>query len=132
MNEYLRPWKLCTFSIGLMFLIAGALYYKTSDWDVGVSLIMGILTYATAPWVIRVLKFCQWRRFPLALFAYWLTVDGSYIAYNACLGHPVGVELRKVNFFASSLLYVLCGWLWLPQKSLRELLSELAATMHAK
>ena len=42
--------------------------------------------------------------------------------YNAQMGHPVGVELRCANFFASSLLYLLCGLLWLPRMTLRELL----------
>ena len=59
------------------------------------------------------------------MLAYWFTVDGSYMAYNACLGHPVGMDLRRANLFASSLLYLLCGCLWLPRMSLRELLLAL-------
>ena len=125
MSEYLRPWKLATFAIGLALLIAGSFYFKTSDWDVGISLIMGILAYITAPWVLRVVKSLQWRSLPGAIIAYWFTVDGSYVAYNACFGHPVSAELRWINFFASSLLYLLCGCLWLPQMSLREMLLQL-------
>ena len=128
MREYLRPWKLATFAAGLALLIAGAFYYRTSDWDVGISLIMGTLTYITAPWALGVVKSFQWRLFPGVLLAYWLTVDGSYTAYNACLGHPVSANLRWANFFASSLLYLLCGWLWLPRVSLRKFLSELTST----
>ena len=129
MNEYFRPWKLLTFAIGLALLILGAFHYKTYDWDVGVSLIMGTLAYVTAPWAMRAVKSHQWRMFPGVLLAYWFTVDGSYAAYNAWMGHPVDPELRKANFFASSLLYLLCGWLWLPRKSLRNVLEELAAAL---
>jgi len=132
MNEYLRPWKLITFTIGIALLIAGTFYYNTFDWDVGISLIMGTLTYITAPWVIHVIKSRRWSLFPIAFLAYWITIDGSYTAYNVWLGHPVSANLRSANFFASSLLYLLCGWLWLPRMSLREFLSELAVTMHLR
>lgn len=127
-REYLRPWKLTTFALGLALLIAGAFYYKAPDWDVGISLIMGTLAYVTAPWALRIVKSRHWRRFPLAVLAFWLTVDGSYVIYNACIGHPVGRNLRLANFFASSLLYMLCGWLWLPEMNLREFLSALRAS----
>jgi len=132
MSEYFRPWKLTTFGVGLALLITGAFYYNTSDWDIGISLIMGTLAYITAPWALRVVKSLQWKLFPLALLAYWFSVDGSYTVYNTCLGHPVGTDLRQANFLASSLLYLLCGWLWLPQMSLREFLSELLVTIHLR
>lgn len=47
-NEYLRPWKLLTFSAGLGMLIGGSYFYRFSDWDVGVSIVMAGLTYLTA------------------------------------------------------------------------------------
>lgn len=121
MNEYFRPWKLGTLGIGLGLLIAGAFYYKQPDWDVGVSLVMGLLTYLTAPWGIRAVKAGRWKLFPLVLLAYWVSVDGSYTFYNAWVGRPVWPELRLANFFASSLLYLLCGFIWLPEMPLREL-----------
>jgi hypothetical protein len=37
-REYLRPWKLSTFAIGLSLLIAGSFYYQTPDWDIGISI----------------------------------------------------------------------------------------------
>ena len=122
MNEYLRPWKLVTFAAGLGLLIAGAFYFRAPDWDVGISVIMGTLAYVTAPWALRVAMSRRWRLVPAALFAWWLTVDGSYTAYNAWRDCPIGPALRWANFFTSSLLYLLCGWLWLPRMSLRELL----------
>ncbi len=129
MREYLRPWKLASFGAGLALLIAGSRYFKASDWDIGISLIMGTLTYITAPWVLRVVKTMQWKLFPAAILAYWFTVDTSYTVYNACLGHPVGIDLRRANFFASSLMYLLCGWLWLPRTNLKGFLLELASAV---
>ena len=122
MKEYFRPWKLGSLAIGLALLIAGAYYFKQPDWDAGISLIMGILTYITAPWALRTVKALKWKLFPLAILAYWVSVDGSYMFYNAYMGHPVSVELRWANFLASSLLYLLCGCIWLPQMTMRELL----------
>lgn len=121
MAEFIRPWKVFTFAIGLTLLIVGSFYWDTYDWDVGISLIMGLLAYLTAPWALSVVRERRWRLLPAALIAYWLTVDGSYTAYNAWKGHPVSVELRHANFFASTALYAICGLLWSPRMSLREL-----------
>jgi len=132
MKELLRPWKLVSFAAGLAVLIAGAFYFKSYEWDVGVSLIMGLLTYLTAPWALRILRSSRWRMLPAAIFFYWFTVDGSYVAYNALLGHPVSTDLRCANFFASTLLYFLCGWLWLPQMNLKEILLKLAIATHVR
>ena len=126
--EYLRPWKLFTLAIGLALLVLGAFHYNQPDWDVGISFVMGLLTYFTAPWGMLVLKAKRWKLLPLVLLAYWFTVDGSYVLYNAWVGRPVWPELRVANFFASSLLYLLCGLIWLPRMTLREgFLSAVAA-----
>jgi len=128
MREYLRPWKLFTLSIGLALLALGAFHYNQPDWDVGISFVMGLLAYFTAPWGIIVFKAKRWKLLPLALLAYWFTVDGSYVLYNAWVGRPVWPELRVANFFASSLLYLLCGLIWLPRMTLSEVfLSAVAA-----
>lgn len=50
--ELLRPWKLATFGAGLSWLLYGAVCYGICDWDVGISLIMGGVTYAFAPWSV--------------------------------------------------------------------------------
>ena len=39
MNELLRPWKLLSFTIGMAWLIYGALNYGISDWDVGIGIV---------------------------------------------------------------------------------------------
>ena len=129
MREYLRPWKLFTLAIGLALLVLGAFHYNQPDWDVGISFAMGLLAYFTAPWGIRVIKARRWKLLPLALLAFWFTVDGSYVLYNSWVGRPVWPELRAANFFASSLLYLLCGFIWLPRMTFREVLSSAAAAI---
>lgn len=126
-QEYVRPWKLITLGIGLTALIIGAFYYKQPDWDVGVSLVMGLLTYLTAPWGLRVFKLKRWGLMPVAILFYWLSVDWSYVQYNVAVGRPVSAELRQANLFASSLLYLLCGFIWSPQMTFREVASSLAS-----
>lgn len=124
MREYLRPWKLITFAIGVGLLIAGAFHYEVPDWDVPISLIMATLTYLTAPWSLRVLLERRWKAAPAALFFTWFTVDGCYWLYWR-YQNPVALDLmRDANFFASLALYGMCGVLWLYRGSLRELLQN--------
>lgn len=105
----LRPWKLTTLAIGLALLIAGAFYYQFQDWDIGISLIMGIMAYVFAPWSVRALIARQWSKLPLVLFLYWLAVDGVYVGYNELLGRWY---VREANFWCSTTLYWLCGVIW--------------------
>jgi hypothetical protein len=44
MQEFLRPWKLITLTIGIAILIFGAYYEQSPDWDVGISILMAALT----------------------------------------------------------------------------------------
>jgi len=115
LQELVRPWKLFSLAIGLAWLIYGALNYNISDWDVGISLIMALLSYITAPWACRVLLGVAQGRFNVvsicgALFSYWFTVDGVYVIYHALMGNET---YRWENFLASSCLYALCGMAWL-------------------
>ena len=48
MTEYLRPWKLVALGCGMAILFAGAVWPGIPDWDIGVSVLMGLLAYATA------------------------------------------------------------------------------------
>ena len=122
-TEYLRPWKLSTFGVGMAWLFWGALHEGAADWDLGISVLMGTLTYLTAPVAARILMARQWHRMPLALAAYWLSVDGCYRAYWQ-LVNPDVLALREANFYASSCLYWLCGFIWLHRGPLRDLLTE--------
>jgi hypothetical protein len=131
MNEYLRPWKLVTFTIGLALLIVGAIYDQAIDWDIPISLIMAVSTYLTAPWSLRVVLERRWRQFPLMLLATWFSVDGCYWLYWREMKPAVLEIMRSANFPASLALYGLCGAIWLYRGSVRELLAKIRESMHS-
>lgn len=61
----------------------------------------------------------QWPLwFTAALGVAWAVVDGSYVAYNKTMQHPM---LRVENARASAALYFLAGVVWLYRGSLRQL-----------
>lgn len=133
-RELIRPWKLVTFGVGMAWLIYGALNYGISDWNLGDSLIMGGLTYVTAPGCVRVILLSArdrphyWPlRILLALAVAWAVVDGSYLLYNSLSHHEM---YRLANFYASTPLYFLAGFLWLPRASLKELATQLRRELH--
>ena len=118
--EYKRPWKLFTLFVGLLLLVAGSFYYQAPDWDIPISFIMAVLTYLTAGWSMRVLVRRQWRNFPLMLFFTWFCVDGCYTIYWY-FKDPAALEMmRSANFFASLVLYGMCGLIWYYQGNLRK------------
>jgi len=128
-KELKRPWKLTTFSLGMGWLIYGALYQHISDWDIGISLLMGGLTYLFAPWSVAAiaaavrLRGKAWLlKILVALFLAWLTVDGVYVAYHSLRGN---VMFRLENFYTSSALYFLAGILWAYRGSLRDLFHDI-------
>ncbi len=120
--EYLRPWKLATFAIGLGLLLIGADYEAAPDWDYPISFVMATMAYLTAPWSVQVIRDRRWRWIPLALLWYYLTVDGSYWLYWQCV-KPGALIMRDANFHASTCLYWLCGFIWLHRGPLRTALS---------
>ena len=104
-HELARPWKLATFALGMAWLFYGAVMYGIADWDVGVSVVMGLLTYLCAPWTVYVLgSACLfrprhwWVHACVALMVAVLVVDTSYLAYHGIAGNPV---YRDANFRAS-------------------------------
>ena len=130
-SELVRPWKLLSFGVGMAWLLYGAHSYGISDWDVGISLIMGGLTYLCAPWSVRVTLHCLryrprfWGLWILAaLFVAWIVVDGVYVLYHTAIGNQM---LRLENFYASSALYFLAGAIWLYSGTLRDFLSNVRA-----
>ncbi len=129
--ELVRPWKLLSFGVGMTWLLYGARNYGISDWDVGISLIMGGFTYLCAPWSVRVTLHCLRHRprfwglwIAAALFVAWIVVDGVYVLYHTIMGNQM---LRLENFYASSALYFLAGAIWLYSGSLRDFLSNVRA-----
>jgi len=129
--ELVRPWKFFSFAVGIAWLIYGASNYGISDWDVGISLIMGGLTYLCAPWSVRVTLHCVRYRphysglwIAAAIFVAWIVVDGVYVLYHTAMGNQM---YRLENFYASAALYFLAGTIWLYSGSLRELLRNIGA-----
>ncbi|MEW5944268.1 MAG: hypothetical protein AB1710_10550 [Pseudomonadota bacterium] len=123
MRAYLQPWKLATFAVGMAWLFWGAWAGIAPDWDYGISLIMGLWAYVTAPWAVRVFWRRAWRLMPLALLAGYLGVDGWYWLYWS-LTDPAALFMRSANAPASTTLYRLAGFVWLHNGTLRELVGK--------
>lgn len=128
MTEILRPWKLVTLGIGVALLVAGSFYYQAPDWDIPISFMMAGLTYVTASWSVGVIRDRRWKMIPLAVFCYWLSVDGCYWLYWS-LTNPDALDMRAANFFASTCLYWLCGFIWLYQGSMRDLIASVRSQL---
>ena len=127
--ETYRPWKLFTFIVGMIFLFYGALNFEIPDWDIGISILMGSLTYLCAPWTVRTILHSLLNRprfwllwIVIALFVSWIAVDGVYVLYHTTVGN---IMLRRDNFFISFPSYLILGFLWLYAGSLRELMGNI-------
>ena len=134
--ELARPWKLATFAIAMALLLYGAIEFGIGDWDVGVTLIMGTLTYVTAPSVVRTLIRILRERPPgwlpatiAASSIAWFVIDGVYLAYHSLAGNPI---YREDNFRASTPIYFMAGLFWLYRGSVRELLDNVRALRGSK
>jgi hypothetical protein len=123
----MHAWKLATLALGIGILIAGAAIEQLPDWDVGVSVLMAVLTYLTAPFFIRTIYRQQWRMLPLAVFLAWLSIDGSYCLYSEAMGH---IYVREANAIASTPLYLIMGFVWLWDGTLTELFHSICALRH--
>lgn len=126
--ELLRPWKLVTFGVSMAWLIYGGLCYGICDWDVGVSLIMGGLTYVCAPWSVLViyqavrLRQRHWQlHVAAALVLAVAIVDWVYWLYHTAMGNTM---LRWENFKVSMALYFICGIGWCYRGTVREFFAE--------
>ena len=129
--EMARPWKLSSFMIGMAWLLHGALNYGISDWDIGISILMGGFTYVCAPWSVSVILVCvrDRPRFWLlwimaALLVALAVVDWLYVAYHTAMGNQM---FRLENFYASSAFYFLAGAIWLYRGSFQEFVANLRA-----
>ena len=128
-RELRRPWKLATFAIGMLWLIYGAVCYDICDWDVGISIVMGGLTYIFAPWSVTTI-YCSLRLRPsawplrviAALIPAIFAVDWAYWLYHSAVGNKM---LRWENFKVSMALYFICGLIWCYRGSVRDFVTEL-------
>ncbi|MDP2681704.1 MAG: hypothetical protein Q8P28_02705 [Deltaproteobacteria bacterium] len=127
-SELRRPWKLATFGIGMLWLLYGAVYYDICDWDVGISLIMGGLTYVFAPWsVITIYNSIRFRphawplRVVAALVPAMFAVDWVYWLYHSAVGNQM---LRWENLKVSMALYFICWIVWCYRGSLTDIVRE--------
>lgn len=121
-TELLRPWKLVSLAVGVALMLVGSIHYQISDWDLGISVIMPLLTYLTSPWVVRVIAGLHFRYLLLALFWSWFTIDGVYWFYHTHVGNEL---LRWENLLTSTPIYLGMGCFWLPRASLHEILALL-------
>ncbi len=128
-KELARPWKFISFCIAMSWLLYGALNYDIMDWDVGVTIIMGVLTYLMAPWsVYIILSAIRFRpkfwyvQVISALIAALFVVDWVYMAYHTIVGNQT---LREANFYASMPLYFLAGTFWVYRGSLNDFIENI-------
>lgn len=130
-SELLRPWKLASFCMGMLWLFYGAVCYDICDWDIGISIVMGGLTYVCAPWSVTTIynsiRFRP-RAWPVRVVAAFMpamfAVDWSYWLYHTAVGNRM---LRWENFKVSMALYFICGILWCHQGALRDVVRDFRA-----
>ena len=127
--ELARPWKLFSFCLAMSWLFYGALNYDIGDWDVGITILMGVLTYLMAPWsVYIILSAIRYRprywylHIIAALIAGLFVVDWVYMLYHTIVGNQT---YREANFYASAPLYFIAGSVWLYRGSLKELVANI-------
>jgi hypothetical protein len=128
-RELTRPWKLITFCIAMSWLLYGALFFDIADWDVGVTFLMGGLTYLMAPWsVYIILSAIRYRpkywllHIMAALLVGFFVVDWVYMAYHEWAGNQT---FRVANFRAPSPLYLMAGVVWLYRGSMKDIFENL-------
>jgi len=126
--ELIRPWKLLSFCIAMSLLLYGAVNYEIRDWDVGITILMGVLTYLMAPWsVYIILSAIRYRarywyiHIIAALMAGLFVVDWVYMLYHYIVGNQT---YREANFYASTPLYFMAGAFWLYRGTLKEFVAN--------
>lgn len=112
----LKPWRAATGAIAVAFLVLAAPYAGDPTWDGQVGLLMGLPTFATAPWSIATLWRVARRRLPrshawVAVCAWMLSASWGYDLYNL-LRHGHYPASWAANLAASSVLYAAAGLCW--------------------
>jgi hypothetical protein len=130
MTEYLRPWKLATLAVGIAILLIVGHIEQLDDWTPGVSVIMALAAYLTAPWAVRVFIERRWGMMPFAFLTGWFSVEVLYAFFQFHRVPPaVFAALVNANRLPSTCLYLLCGFIWLYRGSFKDLVSEARAAL---
>lgn len=64
----------------------------------------------------------------LAVFYYWLSVDGCYWLYWS-ITNPDALDMRPANFFASDVPLLAVWIIWLYQGSMRDLIASVRSQL---
>ena len=113
MTNSFRVWNLATLFLGIAVLIVGGRYVQAPDWDAGVSVVMALATYITAPWCMRQVFDLKWRSWWLVALGAWFAVDGCYTTYWAFVD-PDALVMRDIQWKTSICLWAICGLIWMP------------------
>lgn len=123
-----------SFCLAISWLFYGELNYSIGDWDVGITILMGVLTYLMAPWsVYIILSAVRYRprywylHITAALIAGLFVVDWVYMLYHTIVGNQT---YREANFYASAPLYFIAGSVWLYRGSLRDLVANIKKLLY--
>jgi hypothetical protein len=110
------PWRLVTFVLATFSLAVIAPYTGDPTWDYWDASLMGVLTFATAPWVMGCVH-RAWRRqarlaeIYVAVIAWMTSASWSYDLY-VLLRDGIYPASAVANIVASSVLYVAAGLFW--------------------
>jgi NhaP-type Na+/H+ or K+/H+ antiporter len=105
-------WKNVTFLIGLFLLLVGATIWDYPDWDYNISFIMALFTYFSATYAFDAFVLRQYKKWPMAIFLTWWTVDGCYSVYWFLVNPTTLEQMRGGNAPLSLALFLTCGLLW--------------------
>ena len=112
-RELLAPRRLASLVFGLGLLIAGSVFLPSMDWNVPLCFVMGIPAYVLAPWTFRQFWYLRWKWMPCALFAFWVSVDGTYSLYWWLLrGADFLPQFRLANLEYCTPIFALAGFIW--------------------
>ena len=127
-QELFRSWKVGTFVLALSYYVWGAFYYRLPTWDVPVSIIMSVLTYVFAPWVVNSVLYLFKNRpkgwivkVIICLVVTYGCASGSYEIYHMFWGIGRHPPTYWVNLYYSTLIFLAAGIFWKFEGSFSEL-----------
>lgn len=111
-----RPWKMITFLMAMLGIVAIAPYTEDPTWDYINASFMSVLTFITAPWSIGIIykslkSKSLSKSFFLAVCFWMFSASWSYDLYLLIRDRYYPITWFP-NIFASSVLYISAGLLW--------------------